>query len=223
MEYVYGTAVIDGVTRENLKIVDGPELAEGEYLTTVREYDDSTITDRCRIERRYHTSTGEDGTRYDFYAIGEHYRYIDKSKALEETKQVTEIAFVALAETGGIDAVTAGEHKSLFDEWRPNMTYTTGQYRNHGDKLYRCVQDHTSQEGWEPDVAPSLWVVAADPAEEWPEWSQPVGTHDAYAVNAKVSHNGKHWVSDVDNNTWEPGVYGWSEAVEADGWSEAEE
>jgi hypothetical protein len=27
-----------------------------------------------------------------------------------------------------------------------------------------------------------------------------------------VSHNDKHWISDVDANIWEPGVYGWSEA-----------
>ena len=37
MEYVYGTSVIGGVERENLKIVGGPVLREGEYLTTVRE------------------------------------------------------------------------------------------------------------------------------------------------------------------------------------------
>ena len=27
----------------------------------------------------------------------------------------------------------------------------------------------------------SLWVSISDPAEEWPEWSQPLGAHDAYA------------------------------------------
>lgn len=92
MEYVYGTAVIGGVTRENLKVVDGPELAAGEYLTTVREYDDSTITDRCRVGERYHTATGADGTQFDFYAISEHYRYIDKTPALRnEFKPITDL------------------------------------------------------------------------------------------------------------------------------------
>ena len=33
MEYVYGTAEIDGVIRENLKVIGGPKLEEGEYLT----------------------------------------------------------------------------------------------------------------------------------------------------------------------------------------------
>ena len=46
---------------------------------------------------------------------------------------------------------------------------------------------------------------------EFPEWRQPTGAHDAYSKGDKVSHNGKHWVSDVDGNVWEPGVYGWSE------------
>ena len=186
----------------------------GEYLTTVREYDDNTITDRCRIDRHYLTAEDEDGTKYDFYAISEHYRYIDRTKMLDETKAATEIAFVALAETGGIDGTTAGEHKNLFEEWQAGVSYKVGQYRRYGEKLYRCVQQHTSQAGWEPDKAASLWSVAADPAEEWPEWSQPLGAHDAYAKGAKVSHNGKHWVSDVDANVWEPGVSGWSEAKE---------
>lgn len=30
----------------------------------------------------------------------------------------------------------------------------------------------------------------------------------------QVSHNGKHWISSVDNNVWEPGVYGWTEQEE---------
>lgn len=214
MEYVYGTAVIDGVTRENLKVIGGPPLVEGEYFTTVREYEDSTITDRCRIEKMYDSAEGADGTTYAFYIISEHYRYIDRTKTLDSTREATEIAFVVMAEAGSIDEVTAGEHKEMFQEWQPDVNYTAGQYRRYGDKLYRCVQDHTSQTGWEPDQAASLWSVAADPAEEWPEWSQPLGAHDAYAAGAKVSHNGKHWISDQDGNVWEPGVYGWTEAEE---------
>lgn len=213
MEYVYGTSVIGGVERENLKIVGGPALRKGEYLTTVREYDDSSITDRCRIDRHYHSDTDEDGTRYDFYTISEHYRYVERIKVMEETRKATEIAFVTLAESGSIDAVTAGEHKSLFETWQTGVAYTVGQLRNWGDKLYKCVQAHTSQAGWEPDKAVSLWSAASDPAEEWPEWSQPVGAHDAYAKGDKVSHNGKHWTSTADANVWEPGVYGWTEAT----------
>lgn len=141
-----------------------------------------------------------------------------ESKLLKEQvsaqSAVASITFVALAESGGLDVVTASEHADLFAPWAYPVAYTAGQLRRHNGKLYRCVQAHTSQADWTPDTAASLWSVAADPAEEWPAWSQPVGAHDAYAKGAKVSHNGKHWTSNVDSNVWEPGVYGWAEYTE---------
>ena len=122
------------------------------------------------------------------------------------------IAFVVLAEGGQIDDVTASEQSMLFAAWAPDVSYAVGQLRRYGEKLYRCVQAHTSQTGWEPDAAASLWAVTSDPAEQWPAWSQPIGAHDAYATGDTVSHNDKHWISTVDGNVWEPGVYGWEEA-----------
>lgn len=122
------------------------------------------------------------------------------------------IAFVVLAEGGQIDDVTASEQSMLFASWAADVAYTVGQLRRYGDKLYRCVQAHTSQTGWEPPAAASLWAVTSDPAEEWPAWSQPLGAHDAYDKGDQVSHNGTHWISSVDGNVWEPGVYGWDVA-----------
>ena len=123
------------------------------------------------------------------------------------------IVFVTLSENDIIDPVTAGEHAELFAEWQPGIGYAIGNIRRYGEKLYKCLQAHMSQEGWEPDIAVSLWRGIADPAEEWPEWSQPIGAQDAYQTGDKVSHNGGHWISAVDNNVWEPGVfYGWEEA-----------
>lgn len=142
--------------------------------------------------------------------------------AAEQTKEMQQevktlnaaagIAFVVMAEAGQIDAVTAGEHAELFAEWTYPVNYKTGQIRRYNGKLYRCVQDHTSQEDWTPEAAVSLWAATSDQTEEWPEWSQPVGAHDAYQTGDKVSHNGKHWTSTADGNVWEPGVYGWEEA-----------
>ena len=129
---------------------------------------------------------------------------------------VVSIAFVKMAENGDIDDVTASEHRDLFIQWISGVDYNVGDLRLFGEgedqKLYRCVQAHTSQEGWEPNVAVSLWSATSDPTEEWPQWSQPIGAHDVYAVGAKVSHNDLHWVSIVDNNVWEPGSYGWEQA-----------
>lgn len=135
---------------------------------------------------------------------------------LDEQKNVASITFVSLAEKGDIDDITASEHADLFEAWVTSKAYTVGKIVSHNGLLYRCVQAHTSQADWTPDLTPALWTRIADPTVEYPEWSQPLGAHDAYALGAKVSHNGKKWVSDVANNVWEPGVYGWTEIAETE-------
>lgn len=143
---------------------------------------------------------------------------LEETDAGAEIVKATEtggIMFVTMAESGSIDEVTAAEHADLFSPWAYPVNYTKGQIRRHTDgKLYRCISDHTSQADWTPNAAVSLWVSISDPAEEWPEWAQPVGAHDAYNAGDKVSHNGKHWTSNVDSNVWEPGAYGWTEVTE---------
>ena len=100
----------------------------------------------------------------------------------------------------------------LFPVWNAQgVIYAAGVRVRYDDLLYKCLTEHTSQESWAPNVSPSLWVRIDDPAIEWPQWRQPTGSEDAYAKGAKVSHKEKHWVSDVDANTWEPGVFGWTE------------
>ena len=140
---------------------------------------------------------------------------------LAEQKNVAAITFVSLAEKGDIDEVTAKEHADLFEAWVTDKDYAVGKIvtRPNGN-LYKCVQAHRSQAGWEPENTPALWTKIGDPSEEYPEWSQPLGAHDAYPLGAKVSHNGKKWVNDVASNVWEPGVYGWTEVTEQEGVSE---
>ena len=130
----------------------------------------------------------------------------------DSLKQTDSIVFVTLAESGAIDEVTATEHLEVFTPWEPNVNYAIGNLRTYREVLYKCIQAHRSQEDWTPDVAVSLWVKAGDPADEWPEWSQPIGAQDAYMEGDKVSHKEKHWVSNVNSNVWEPGIYGWTEA-----------
>lgn len=101
------------------------------------------------------------------------------------------------------------EVPTLFPAWAAGTSYSIDERIEYGGTLYRCVQAHTSQADWTPPDTPALWTVVS--LEEWPAWVQPTGAHDAYAAGAKVSHNGKHWTSDVEANVWEPGVYGWTE------------
>lgn len=107
----------------------------------------------------------------------------------------------------------AAEYKLIYPKWSGNgVSYAVGDRRQYDGALYKCLQAHTSQADWTPTAAPSLWakVLIPDP---WtiPEWEQPESTNP-YMAGDKVTHNGKTWVSDIDNNVWEPGVYGWTEA-----------
>lgn len=106
------------------------------------------------------------------------------------------------------DALTAQE---LFDTWKTDTAYSVDERIRYGETLYRCVQAHTSQDDWTPDVTPALWTVVS--LDEFPEWVQPTGAQDAYRVGDKVSHNNKHWINTLDYNTYEPGVYGWDEII----------
>ena len=121
-------------------------------------------------------------------------------------------AFVALRESATDEIALT--FPMIYPAWRAGMAYTTSQRVLYGGTLYRVLQGHTSQSDWTPDAAPSLFakVLIPDP-ETIPAWEQPDSTNP-YAKGDKVTHNGKMWVSDIDGNVWEPGVYGWSEVTE---------
>lgn len=129
---------------------------------------------------------------------------ITRAKA-KRLRKLIEQTSATLTDTEALEGV------ELFPMWKTDHAYAIGDRVQYECKLYKCLQAHTSQDDWTPDAAVSLWVEVSDPSIEWPEWKQPVGAQDAYMKGDKVSHNGKHWVSDVDYNTWEPSVYGWSE------------
>ena len=103
------------------------------------------------------------------------------------------------------------EIPAFVEKWRVGVAYPVGKRLSYKDVVYKVLQAHTSQAGWEPDVAVSLFakVLIPDPG-VIPEWEQP-GSTNPYMRGDKVRHNGKTWVSNVDNNVWEPGVYGWEE------------
>ena len=101
------------------------------------------------------------------------------------------------------NALTAIE---LFPAWELKA-YVVGDRVRYNSTLYKCVQAHTSQPGWTPDATPALWVAVS--LDEYPEWVQPTGAHDAYNTGDKVSYNGKHYISTIDANTYAPDVYGW--------------
>ena len=83
MEYIFGVAERNGVTVENLKTVGQTHTNLGGFTQTVREYTDSTITDRFHIVEQYRSDEDAEGNCYDWYVISEHYRYVDKTEAVK--------------------------------------------------------------------------------------------------------------------------------------------
>lgn len=111
----------------------------------------------------------------------------------------------SLNDTDSLEATT------LFPKWESGKEYEAGLKLRYNGTLYSVLQAHVSQGSWTPDASPSLFArVLIDDEKVIPEWVQPDSTNP-YMTGDKVSHGGKTWVSDVDNNVWEPGVYGWSE------------
>ena len=129
-----------------------------------------------------------------------------------ELRKILEKAMTAAQSLTDAEAITA---TCLHPKWSgDSVQYKAGQRVQDDGTLYTVLQAHTSQPDWKPADAPSLFakVLIPDPT-VIPEWEQPESTNP-YAKGDKVTHNGKTWVSDIDGNVWEPGVYGWTEVAE---------
>jgi chitodextrinase len=105
----------------------------------------------------------------------------------------------------------ATEAPAVYPTWKEDVVYAIDDRVLYNDILYKVITAHTSQADWTPDVAASLFAKVLIPDENVvPEWEQPDSTNP-YMTGDKVTYNGKTWVSTVDNNVWEPSVYGWEE------------
>ena len=118
-------------------------------------------------------------------------------------------AFVKLRELATDDMSL--QVPEIYPTWREGIAYITNTRILYNEVLYKVLLDHTSQADWTPEVAPSLFAKVLTSETEILEWVQPDSTNP-YMKGDKVTRNGKVWVSTIDNNVWEPGVYGWEEA-----------
>ena len=130
--------------------------------------------------------------------------YLKEAQILREAMDV---AMKILTDEQALHAV------AIYPLWRSDGEYQKDDRVRYNNVLYKCLTAHTAQPSWTPTDAPSLWakVLVSDTGEPLP-WEQPDSTNP-YMKGDKVTHNGQTWVSTIDNNVWEPGVYGW-EVVE---------
>lgn len=123
-----------------------------------------------------------------------------RSKAIALRQQIENAATLQTDES-------ALDSKWMYPEWQSNTAYEIGNRVRYGEKLYKCNIAHTSQDDWVPDTQSALWSEVS--VEEWAEWKQPTGAHDAYNIGDKCSYKGKHYICTINSNVYAPDVYGW--------------
>lgn len=129
---------------------------------------------------------------------------------LVETKNTYQIKLRSISD------VAALKMPEVFPHWSGNSKeYVKGDKVLYNDVLYKVLQNHTSQEGWTPTSAPSLFAKVLTSEGEILDWEQP-SADNAYMKGDKVKFNGKIYESVIDNNVWSPEAYpqGWKEVEE---------
>ena len=118
-----------------------------------------------------------------------------------------EKAAMSLSDEDALEAV------DLFPKWDPNHgSYLKDEKVKFEGILYKCLQAHSSQIGWTPTAAPSLWAKVLIPDENViPEWEQPDSTNP-YMAGDRVMFEGHIYESAINNNIWSPSAYpgGWT-------------
>ena len=98
----------------------------------------------------------------------------------------------------------------VWDAWAIGESYYIGDIRSYAGKLYKCIQSHIAQEGYEPPLVPALWEIYKESG-GIPVWSQPESTNP-YMKGDKVHYPellSPVYVSTIDYNVYKPDVYGW--------------
>ena len=102
----------------------------------------------------------------------------------------------------------------LYDNYQVDKLYKVDDIFKYEGKLYKVIQEHTSQESWIPSELPALYLSMM-PENVIPEWVQPTGVHDAYNVGDKVIYEGVVYESLIDGNTHSPAANptSWKEVI----------
>lgn len=139
---------------------------------------------------------------------------MNKLQAAEQLRRALQMFAQTLTDDAAMEIAT------VYPAWKAGTAYTVDTIISYGvnevedPQLFRCVQAHTSQSDWTPDVAVSLWSAIGVAGDGVPVWSQPTGAHDAYNIGDRVHYPGENdhvYESLIDGNIWSPEAYpaGW--------------
>lgn len=134
-----------------------------------------------------------------------------------KSQNAAQLFFAVQKFAATLDETAAMEIATVYPSYEIGKAYKAGDYftsgeNNVGDpQLYVVLQSHTSAVEWTPDTAVSLYKTVGITEEGYAEWSQPVGSTDAYNIGDIVSYNGTLYRSVINANVWSPTDYpvGW--------------
>ena len=84
-------------------------------------------------------------------------------EAYERTRPLTAEEVTAMLIRQQVNSLTVDDNTALrmlafYPKWASDTDYTAGHKVQRSGRLWRCLQAHTSQAGWEPENAASLWT-----------------------------------------------------------------
>ena len=115
-------------------------------------------------------------------------RIREKSRPLTES-EVVSMLLAQNIQSIAVDDNTALRMNGFYPEWEPGKTYTVGNKLTRGGKLYKVIQAHTAQAGWEPENVPAMFTEICE-------------THDGSAEDPipydgnMALEQGKHYIQD---------------------------
>ena len=85
-----------------------------------------------------------------------------RAEAQERTRPLTAEEVTTLLIKQQINTLAVADQTALrmaafYPEWAEGQACAAGYKAQRGGKLWRCLQAHTAQTGWEPENAASLW------------------------------------------------------------------
>lgn len=136
---------------------------------------------------------------------------MDKVQKAEQIFRALQMFALTLDDEKAMEIATVYPAYQVGKEYKADDLFTYGVNSVGDPRLYRVVQDHTSQADWTPDVTASLYAPIGLNKEGYPVWSQPTGSHDAYNAGDIVDYNGTLYKSLIDGNAYSPDAYpqGW--------------
>ena len=152
-------------------------IPEGDYLRILsleaperlRQYfEDPLKTKKIIIQERGRTVATYEGYtslyRIEVYSGGIYAVVMYKPQRTPEVQAEVQQAAVLVAQLQA-QALTDAQAitvKAIYPAYDPNgVQYPVDFKVTQDNVLYKCLQEHTSQENWAPGVAPSLWTAVA--------------------------------------------------------------